>query len=149
MRQKLISILIVMTLAALLLACGTRPGPTPADGQTGGASTALEGTEWTLLSLNGERPIAGTELTLEFHSGNEIDGSAGCNSFGGTYAVDGNSLTITELYHTEMACTEPDGVMEQEQTYVELLRQTAGYTVTDDELTLVNDAGDTILTFTR
>ncbi len=44
-----------------------------------------------------------TRISLRFEAG-EIGGSAGCNSIGGTYTVDNDTLVIDDLFSTEMGC---------------------------------------------
>ncbi len=110
------------------------------------APLPLENTTWTLTTIGGPGDtvsslIAGTEITAIFGNGS-VGGSAGCNSYGGDYTVDGNRLTIGSIGSTKMHCTEPAGVMEQETRYLNLLSTTAEYRIEGDRLTLI-DAGGT------
>jgi heat shock protein HslJ len=73
----------------------------------------LEGTQWVLVTLEGEPPLAGTALSAEF-SADEIRGSTGCNHYFGTYKASGSNITIGDLAQTEMYCADPDGVMDQQ-----------------------------------
>ncbi len=41
-----------------------------------------------------------------------------CNSWGGDIAIDGSSVAITDLYSTEMFCTEPEGIMDRETRFL-------------------------------
>lgn len=108
----------------------------------------LDDTKWILASLNGEPPVEGPTLTLDFHHGTEVGGFAGCNHFGGSYSAADGTLTIGDITQTLQLCEAPAGVMEQETDYLELLANAARYTVTDGTLEIQNEAGETILTFT-
>jgi len=124
-----------------LVAC--RPGH---GGQTGSAS--LEGTHWVLLTLSGRSPLAGTTITAEFLE-DQITGHSGCNSYSGPYIVDGSALQFEEIGMTAMACLEPEGVMVQETTYIELLRNAAGYRLAGDRLEMLGKSSEVMLVFER
>jgi heat shock protein HslJ len=133
---------------------GASPKPATAD---------LDGTEWVLISLNGDSLIEGTCITLNFAACTEpsrsegvLSGFAGCNDYGGgrdsgKYTATGDGfLTIPhEIAVTLQLCSEPEGVMEQEATYIEALRNAAAYRVMDDRLHIDIAAGGTTLVFTR
>ena len=134
-------LLALVPLAAALLACN----PTAGDG-TQTPTTALEGTEWRLVTLNRQAPLAGTVITARFSQG-QISGSSGCNSYFGSYTLRGSALQIQGLGGTEMACLEPQGVMEQEQIFLQTLGEVAGYQLTDDQLTLQDAQSNAVLVF--
>jgi heat shock protein HslJ len=139
--RQLWTLAIGLALAAALAACSL-----PAGGLTGG-EPALAGSEWTLVSLKGKPPLAGTTITLKFEA-DTAGGSSGCNSYGGPYTARGGRLTITDVASTMMACLEQD-LMEQEALYLQTLSQAAGYRATDDQLEIQDAGGETILTFSR
>ncbi len=124
MREKLvIGMLVILALPVLLAGCG---GSEP--------SASLDGTQWVLSSLNGSSPLQGTEITLAFDDG-EASGSAGCNSYFGPYTVEGTAgLIFQGLASTEMACLKPEGIMEQETEYLQILRAATRFAVTDGQL---------------
>jgi heat shock protein HslJ len=95
----------------------------------------LEGTAWVLTSYNDSLPIDGTQTTIQFEDG-EVSGSAGCNHYGGSYQIKGDTIRFEGLYSTEMACMDPPGVMEQEQAYLDLLRSSERIEMSDDLLTI-------------
>jgi heat shock protein HslJ len=130
-----------LVLVALLAACSSaEPDQPPGEG------VALPGTEWALTSLNGEALIEGTQITLAL-SAASIEGSAGCNTYGGTYAASGDSLRLSDLYRTEMGCMEPEGILEQELAYLNLLNAVASYRVVTGQLELYDEAGTLTLVF--
>jgi heat shock protein HslJ len=104
-----------------------------------GAASAnpLEG-EWNVTGYNNGQqavvsPAAGTTITVTFTAGGEVGGNAGCNSFSGTYKLDGTSLTVGPLATTMMACEQ--AAMDQETAFLTALQtptnvETSGATVT-------------------
>jgi heat shock protein HslJ len=99
-----------------------------------------------LVSLNGGAPIEGAEITLNYGE-TSVEGSGGCNTYGGEYAASGDSLRLSGLYWTERACMEPKGIMEQEQAHLQALNAAARYHVDGDRLELYDEAGTLILAF--
>ena len=70
--------------------------------------------------------LAGTEITARF-VGNQIVGNAGCNQYAGFIIPVNDYFNINGLSVTEMVCTEPPGIMEQEQDYLSSLIGVSGY----------------------
>ena len=109
----------------------------------------LDGTFYKLdsyLNSQGEPVdvLSNIEITIEF-KGSEIDGSAGCNTYFASYEVEGDSLTISQIGSTMMAC-EPE-INEQETQYLAALESVASYQATDGQLQMMNADGETVLTF--
>jgi heat shock protein HslJ len=121
-------------LALAAAACGPATGGEP-----------LEGTRWTLTSMNSEAPVAGSTITAEFGADGKLGGSSGCNSYSAAYQVSGSSLTIDEAVSTLMACEEP--LMTQESDYFAALSSVAEYAFVGDVLTLRDASGATVLVF--
>ena len=121
----------------------------PAEGQP-----AMEGPTWKLLALVESRSAAGlpqpvllpsealpgSEITAAF-AGGEVSGIAGCNQYGGSYSLNGAELAVSDLFQTEMACLEPEGIMEQEARYLEALRQATAARVYGRQLWLETAEG--------
>jgi len=112
----------------------------------------LEDTKWILESYgepgNQKDILTDTEITAEFVSPEgAVKGSAGCNSYFGSYEVEGNQISIPgPIAVTEMYCMEPEGVMEQERQYLEILQAAQSYSVEDGELQI--NCGDKVLIYT-
>jgi len=112
------------------------------------------GTDWVLeaYSTGGDAVssvLAGTTITAEFSPDGNVTGNAGCNSYGAGYVLDGANLTIEPPISTKMYCNEPEGVMEQENTYLNLLSSVSSYRVEGNRLSLANEAGTDLLTFVQ
>ena len=149
-RGELHSLGLVLVLCALILnGCGSGEEA----GQPGAAKN-LVGTEWVLTSLGGESLIEGTEINLYFEEA-FLGGSMTCNGYGGGpdsgkyIATNEGTLTIPQLAVTVQLCSEPEGIMEQEKAYIEVLHNAATYQVMEDRLEIAGAAGETILVFTR
>jgi heat shock protein HslJ len=89
-------------------------------------------------------PLPGTKLTATFEEDGTLSGSAGCNTYSGTYTAEDGTLTIGELAATEMACGGPRGVMEQEQAYLSALPLAVSYRLEGTVLSLLT-ADDTFV----
>ncbi|MCK4977502.1 MAG: META domain-containing protein, partial [Anaerolineales bacterium] len=65
-------------------------------GASTGASDPLDGTSWELWAFRKTKPIPGTTFTVTFEDG-QVRGSAGCNSYGGSYQIDGDRIFVGEM----------------------------------------------------
>lgn len=91
---------------------------------------------------------AGTEVTAAFGPPDgKVAGSAGCNGYGGDYQLDGTSLSVSSLVQTLKLCTEPEGIMEQEARFIDLLGSAAECRIENDRLVITDAAGATTLIF--
>jgi heat shock protein HslJ len=96
-----------------------------------GPANAIVGS-WTVSGYNNGQqavvsPIAGTTLTATFGEDGALSGSSGCNTFNGTYTLDGDAIAIGPLATTMMAC--PDEIMAQEQAFLTALTSSAKVSV--------------------
>jgi heat shock protein HslJ len=124
--------------ASLFVSCSAFNGSVP-DG--------LNGTKWNLLFIRKSTPIPGRDITIEFADG-QVRGSSGCNSYFGEYEVRGSEISLGQLAATEMACLDPEGIMEQEQEYLVFLSEVVAFSVEEDQLVLKKAHQDQ-LTFTK
>jgi heat shock protein HslJ len=72
-------------------------------------------------------PMAGTELNASFAEDGKVSGASGCNTYLGSYTINGEKLTFGPLATTRMACPEP--IMAQEQAFLAALASTAAYSM--------------------
>jgi heat shock protein HslJ len=129
-----------IALAGLLSACAT---VSPA-----ADTPSLVGTAWVLSALPGHTPVAGSIVTLRFEA-SRASGSAGCNQYSGTYTSSGSSLTFGPAATTRMMCAEPEGLMEQEQRFLQALRSVASARLEGDRLELRSTDGALAISLTR
>jgi heat shock protein HslJ len=107
---------------------------------------ALVGTPWQLTSYNNgkggmQSVIIGTEITAEFNEDETMTGSAGCNTYSAPFESTEDTISIGPTIRTEMACMDPDGVMEQENLYLAALQNAAVYKIFDDRLEIRDENG--------
>jgi heat shock protein HslJ len=129
MRSKAI---LVVSLALVIAACGEGdPIADPIDPSGGWqlVSGTVEGTPVT--------PIATHPVTIEFNDGS-VGGTSACNSYGGDYSVDGATITISEVFMTEMACS-PEEVMSLESQYLSALGAVSSFAMDGSNLVLSGD----------
>lgn len=128
-------IITMMILTSIFLsACGAQ------------VSAPLAGT-WKLTAYGPKATptpaVTGAEATLTFDDTGSVTGNGGCNSLGGTYKVNGDQITFSDIVSTLMACD--DARMAQESAVAKVLSGTATYEIKDNTLTLTND--DIVLIF--
>ncbi len=127
---------LLLLLCLLLVACGRTP------------SEGIEGTEWTLTSLNGKAPLESHPITLDLKKGAR-GGNAGCNTYGGKYETDGSRLSFPEgISSTAMACASEEA-MNQEAEYLRTLQQADTYRVAGERLEMVDAEGQPVLIFEK
>jgi heat shock protein HslJ len=118
--------------------------------QVNATADALSGTRWQLAAFRADGkdtpPVAGSQVTLEFLAGGNTGGNAGCNHYGGWYALNGDQITFKDLAQTEMAC-EGEGVMEQETRYLQALGKAAAFEIVADQLVITSAEGQPALEF--
>jgi heat shock protein HslJ len=115
---------------------------------------ALEGTSWQVMSYNNGKGgvtslIIGTEISANFGKDGQLTGNSGCNSYFAEYETDGDKINIGTAASTEMACTEPEGVMEQEQQYLAALATAATYKIEGLKMEMRTPEGSLVATFIR
>jgi heat shock protein HslJ len=118
---------------------------TPAETGTGEAGAGqLEGTEWRLIEYGpADAPIAtlpDVSITLMFEAGNKLGGSGGCNSYGGTYQVDGQTLSVSDVVSTMRAC-EDAALTQQESKYLAALGSATSFQLSGNDLIIDYDGG--------
>jgi heat shock protein HslJ len=110
-------------------------------------NTTLEGVSWRLSTLAGKAPqlatAASRPVTVRFEAG-RVSGFSGCNTFTGSYTIDGDRVTLGRLATTMMACPEPE--MALESAFHSALSGTVHYSIHADQLRLIAASG-TVLVF--
>ncbi len=119
-----------------------QPTATLSDATMGG----LAGVTWTLVSYgdpsNPQSALEGTPVTISF-SQSGVSGNGGCNSYGGSFQYDANTITISQVIRTLMACEQP--IMDQEDAYLNALASASTFQIDGSQLQITYDGG--VLTF--
>ncbi len=131
---------------------GSNITPTPGVVNTDPTLGGLAGT-WNLVSYGAaDAPtaaVADIPATIIF-SETGVNGNVGCNGFGGSFVYEINTLTISPLASTMMACAE--SIMQQEFAVTRALQGAQTFAIVGDTLTIayiVEDGTSGVLTFTR
>lgn len=129
---------LVVAMGVGLAACG-EAGDDAADADD------PSGREWVLQELSGGAVAGDAMVTLLIDEG-QISGSSGCNRYVGAVDLAERSLMFeSEIARTMMAC--PDELMELEEAYLAALATVADWSMADDTLILLDDAGDAVAVF--
>jgi heat shock protein HslJ len=106
----------------------------------------LNNTSWQLSSMYvNQVPVPDTTITLAFGAEGDLSGNASCNTYNGTYTVNGNLLSIGPLATTRKSCGE--AVDAQEQTYLTALQSAATFEINGNQLIIYSAGGQEVLRF--
>jgi len=107
------------------------------------SSLSIQG-QWQLVSYgspSAQTPaVPDVEASIEFNTEGRISGNVGCNSFGGEYTVDGNTITFGSIMSTMMACMGP--VEEQESAVLSVLQKSTTFVIDGNTMTVTSANGD-------
>jgi heat shock protein HslJ len=128
--------------AVVVSACGGEDS-TPSAPPGG---TELVGTQWVLdVSELGVSDDGSVSSWIAFARG-RVNGNDGCNSFSGSYELDGSKLTFGPLAGTKMACGSPADEVSREVNAA--LARVRGYELAADTLRMKSADGETVLSYT-
>lgn len=135
--MKTILLATAALLAVALAGCGDEEPTTMANDETAGLSVDdLDGRAFSSVRVDGHQLVGDTRIRLGF-VGDEVQAEAGCNHLFGTLAVDGDTLTASNMGGTEMGC--PDGLHDQDVWLSEFLSAGPEVVLDGDTLTLTKD----------
>lgn len=109
--------------------------------------THLQEKEWAVVTNTGDAIVISEDnpkLTMSFSKDGKISGFAGCNTFNGTYKLEGDQIIIENVALTKMACL-PEG-MKVENNFVKNLNKSI-FTVEDSSSEIVFRYKDGAMTF--
>lgn len=127
--MKNLALRIVLIMAGLLILVGGQ--------SVWAADSALSGTSWVLSTLNGQLPLAGSTVTLQFGEGGSASGTDGCNRYTTTYTASRSSISFEPAASTMMAC--PEAVATQAESFMAALGAANRYQVRSGQLILLDD----------
>jgi len=78
-------------------------------------------------------PIEDVEVTMIFDGSEMVSGNAGCNNYSGRYVTDGSAIVIENILNTLIFCEMPEGLMNQEDRFLERLDRVTYYRIVLDE----------------
>lgn len=123
--------------ALVVGACSGSASPAPTGAAPSGSSptNGVEGRTFLSTAVAGRVLVAGSRIRLTFRDG-QIGASAGCNSMGGPYRIEGGRLRAPQLATTDMGCDQ--ALMVQDQWVADLL-DGASLTLDGNTLTLTRN----------
>jgi putative lipoprotein len=98
----------------------------------------LEGTGWQARLIAGQPVAADIRSTIVLEAENKVAGFGGCNSFFGSWALEGEAIVFGHLGATMMMC--PPEMMAQENSFLEALNTAERFEIIDGEL-VIHSAG--------
>jgi heat shock protein HslJ len=136
----IVSMLAMGAIVALIVVAARRTPP-----------ATLTHPTWTLtrLVIDGQQqPLSPAHpATLQFGAVNDqVSGSGGCNTFGGSYALHGNQVQFGALRSTLIGCVDAVAGA-QEHAYFQALSRVQTYQIVGTTLTLTSEGGEVQLTF--
>jgi heat shock protein HslJ len=127
------------TLAIVALAACQPPHPANSEPEF---RASVSGVEWELVELDGKTPptgAGGRRAAMRFDADtSRVGGFSGCNRFGGSYTITGDSLRFGPIAMTRMACTQG---MELEAALSSALQATRRYELSTTQLKLFGPSG--------
>lgn len=114
------------------------------------ASDSIVG-EWTLASYgdpaNPTSAAPEVETSIIFDEDGQVNGTAGCNGFGGDYTAGQDTITFGPLVSTLMFCEGPAG--EQETVVFTVFSGNASFVLDGGALTITSADGISAVTLAR
>lgn len=95
---------------------------------------SLAGTNWSAILFNDSGSaivsVTDVQITATFGADGQVSGFGGCNNYAATYTIgDANAIEIGPIIATQMACSAPANVMEQESQYLAALQSAVVFQV--------------------
>lgn len=102
-------------------------------------SQALYNTKWSLKKIHSDSTITDVDgkAFIKFNEEKKSAGGNGsCNSFGSSFSISGNTLTLLNIFSTKMYC---EGVQQTEDTFFKRLAEVNRYDIKGKHLSLYRD----------
>ena len=127
----------------------TAPNPTSTPSAPAGSGDSSLIGVWDLSSFGDpaypDSPLPGTNISAEFSPDDSVSGGSGCNHYQGSYTAAEGTISIDAMSFTEIGCTEPEGILEQEESFLLMLSDSATFEADSDALTITTASGETLL----
>lgn len=148
MLKKLITVAILGTTVAMT-ACSSTPIQTgPSETITQSNLLQLKHGTWILTHIGAmqvtTKPSTTNIPSLQFSTDGRISGADGCNRLMGSYSAGRDTLNLSQIATTRMACMDKTYVPEK---YVEALNKVTHYQVYNKTLKLLDKNGNALLQF--
>lgn len=111
----------------------------PAGRENTSQNSALYNTKWSLKKIHTESGAADvlTQAFIRFNPEKKsAGGNGGCNSFGSSLSVSGNSINLKDIFSTKMYC---EGAQQTEDAFFRQLERVNRFKIKDKTLFLYHD----------
>lgn len=140
-------LLMATVVASSLIAVGCSSMPSSAQQQQN--LNILQNKNWVLTHIGATEyktdASAHNVPSIQFNEAEKrVSGADGCNRIMGSYAIQGEQITLSQMAGTMMMCTN---TMELANKYNEALGKVAGYQVYDQTLRLLDRHGNPVLKY--
>lgn len=106
-------------------------------------------TTWTIVNVATgdtlDSVLPGTEPTVTFTDGGDVAMETGCNTAATAWELDGHAVSIDPAGLTQMSCSSPAGVMDQEAALVAALEAADRIEIAPGVLTILDKEGSITL----
>lgn len=148
MLKKLCTVALLGTSLAIT-ACSTTPvQPGPSETITQSNLMQLRHATWILTHIGNmqvtTKPTTNNIPSLQFSQDGRVSGADGCNRIMGSYTAGRDTLNLSQMASTQMACIDKNYVP---QKYVEALAKVTHYQVYNKTLKLTDKSGNVLLQF--
>jgi putative lipoprotein len=139
----------LVTFALVAVSACASPGiPSPTSGaspRTSGsaAPVGIVGPTWLVSRIGGTDTVVGSQPTMTFGADGRVEGTGGCNSYGGPYKLDGAAIDVGELASTMMLCAD-QSIAAQETTFFAALGGAQTWQVTDTGDLMLDGASEIV-----
>jgi heat shock protein HslJ len=107
----------------------------------------LDGSQWVLIQIDGEPTLPESETNLVFEV-DQIHGSAGCNNYFANYTLsEDGDIEFGPAGSTMMFCQDPEGVMDQELAFLQMLAEVSVVSMDGGKLIIEDETGASRLVF--
>lgn len=108
----------------------------------------LVGKNWIAYNIAGKDVLKGTKISLSVSESGRINGNSGANHYFGHWKIQETMIKSSKMSSTKRFRMEPQGVMKQEQLYLQKLSEVTQFNILNDRLLLFEDDRK-ILSFQR
>ena len=135
----------LITSSLLFVGCASNPS----SAQQQHNLVLLQNKTWVLTHFGAtefkSNPTARNTPSIQFDEATKrVSGADGCNRIIGSYTIQGENITLSQLGGTKMLCAD---TMDLANQYNEALKKVTGYQVYDKTLRLLDHKGNPLLQF--
>ena len=105
----------------------------------------LVDTSWVLVSLNGQPPLEGSTISMEFLADDAMRGSAGCRNYEGRYRAEPDRISFPMIAMVELECRWPATFGEQENRFTDILTWANRYQLVENRLEIYSSRGEALI----